>query len=72
MDDLHVRVERETLRRFPVTDAVLFTIRTYITPLRSVIADPDDRAAIGRVVDAMPADVRGYKDITDAMRSAVG
>lgn len=72
MDDLHVRVERETLRRFPRTDAVLFTIRTYVTPLRSVIADPEDRAAIGRVVDAMPDDVRGYKDITDAMRAAVG
>lgn len=72
MDDLHVRVERETLRRFPRTNAVLFTIRTYVSPLRSVIADPEDRAAIGRIVDAMPADVRGYKDITDAMRAAVG
>lgn len=71
LDDLHVRVERETLRRFPRTNAVLFTIRTYITPLRSVIAVPEHRDAIARVVDVMPDDVRGYKDITDAMRAAV-
>lgn len=72
MDDLHVRVERETLRRFPRTSAVLFTIRTYVTPLRSVIAEEDDRVAIARIVDAMPDDVLGYKDITGAMRSALG
>lgn len=72
LDDLHVRVERETLRRFPRTRAVLFTIRTYVSPLRSVIAVPEHRDAIGRIVDAMPADVRGYKDITDAIRAAVG
>ncbi|HSJ91059.1 MAG TPA: DUF3445 domain-containing protein [Ilumatobacter sp.] len=72
MDDLHVRVERETLRRFPRTRAVLFTLRTYISPLRSVIADREHRDAIARIVDAMPSDVRGYKAITDAIRTAVG
>ena len=38
-----VRVERETLRRFPRTRAVLFTIRTYVAPLESVA--PDQRLA---------------------------
>ena len=32
-DQLFLRVERETLRRFPVTNCVLFTIRTYVTPI---------------------------------------
>ena len=67
--DLHVRVERETLRRFPDTRAVLFTIRTYITPLATVLADPDDHAAITRILDAMPDDVRRYKDITRGIRA---
>ena len=71
VDDLHVRVERETLRRFPLTNAVLFTIRTYVSPLRSVIADPANRDGIAAILDAMPADVRGYKAITAAMRLAV-
>ena len=68
IDDLHVRVERETLRRFPVHRSVLFTIRTYVTPLATVLADPDDRAAIARIVDAMPDDVRRYKDIDETIR----
>jgi hypothetical protein len=72
LDDLHVRVERETLRRFPRTNAVLFTIRTYVSPLRRVVANDTDRAAITRIVDAMPADVRGYKDITADVRAALG
>ena len=69
--DLYVRVERETLRRFPGTGAVLFTIRTYVTPMSSVVADPDDRRAIATILEAMPDDVRAYKDITALMRSMV-
>ena len=69
LDDLHVRVERETLRRFPETSAVLFTIRTYVSPARAVVAHAETRAAISRILDAMPDDVRGYKDISDTMRS---
>lgn len=68
IDDLHVRVERETLRRFPVHRSVLFTIRTYVAPLTTVLADPDDRQAIVRIVDAMPDEVRRYKDIDDTIR----
>ena len=67
VDDLYVRVERETLRRFPVTNAVLFTIRTYIAPLRRVFADRADRDAIESIITAMPAEVRGYKDLTPTL-----
>lgn len=69
IDDLHVRVERETLRRFPVHRAVLFTIRTYVTPFATVLDDADDRHAIARIVDAMPDDVRDYKDLSATIRS---
>ncbi|MEY2960137.1 MAG: hypothetical protein RLZZ01_2705 [Actinomycetota bacterium] len=68
IDDLHVRVERETLRRFPRTGAVLFTIRTYVTPLRSVLADAVERDAIAAVIDAMPGGVIRYKDLADIRR----
>jgi hypothetical protein len=68
IDDLHVRVERETLRRFPRTRAVLFTIRTYVTPLAPLLDDPDHRDAIVRVVEAMPDDVRDYKAISEPIR----
>lgn len=69
LDGLHVRVERETLRRFPVTGVVLFTIRTYVSPLATVLADPEDRAAIARIVDSMPRDVTEYKDLTEQVHA---
>lgn len=56
-----VRVERETLRRFPSTRCVLFTIRTYVAPLTSVIGD--DAAPLVAALEAMPADIAGYKDV---------
>jgi hypothetical protein len=68
LDDAYVRVERETLRRLPRTGAVVFTIRTYISPLRSVAADESDRTAIAAIVDAMPDGILRYKDLTDLRR----
>ena len=65
VSELFVRVERETLRRFPRTDCVLFTIRTYIAPIASVADDPESAAALAAAVEAMATDVRGYKDLID-------
>ena len=36
---LHIRYERQTLRRLPETDAILFTIRVYVDPLRRLKED---------------------------------
>ncbi|MDX2380781.1 MAG: DUF3445 domain-containing protein [Acidimicrobiia bacterium] len=62
-DTLHVRVERETLRRFPCTGCVLFTIRTYVARLDDVAADGVHRDRLAAAVDLMPGDVREYKDL---------
>ncbi|MGI9644937.1 MAG: heme-dependent oxidative N-demethylase family protein [Ilumatobacteraceae bacterium] len=59
--DLHLRVERETLRRFPETKCVLFTFRTHLTPL----AAAPEPAALAAAVDVLPADVREYKQLID-------
>ncbi len=50
---LFVRVERETLRRFPGSGCVLFTIRTYVAPITSVMADDDSARALADAVAAM-------------------
>lgn len=63
VDDVHVRVERETLRRLPNTGCVLFTIRTYITALSSVADDIERFGRLTQAVAAMPDDVRAYKQI---------
>lgn len=60
-DRLHLRVERETIRRFPRTGAVLFTIRTYIRPLRHLAERPEDAARLAEALANLPEDVREYK-----------
>jgi len=62
---LFVRVERETLRRFPRTGCVLFTIRTYVAPIASIADDSESATALAGAVAAMSADVRSYKDLAE-------
>ena len=46
-----------------MTNGVLFTIRTYVTPIPTVADDPDVARRLGDAVAALPDDVRAYKDI---------
>jgi Haem-dependent oxidative N-demethylase, alpha subunit-like len=62
-DELFLRVERETLRRFPMTGCVLFTIRTYVTPIPAVAADQEVARQLADALAALPDDVRAYKDV---------
>jgi dimethylamine monooxygenase subunit A len=58
---LFLRVERQTIRRLPKTGAVLFTIRIRLTPLASLLAQPDHRAAFKQAWDNASSHVREYK-----------
>lgn len=62
-EHLHVRIERETLRRLPETRAVAFTIRTYIHPLTEVAENRHDAAQLMDALRALPADVADYKGL---------
>lgn len=64
-DDVHVRVERETLRRFARTGCILFTIRTHVTPLSRVLADPVVAAELLAASRALPDDVAVYKQLDE-------
>ena len=62
--ELFLRVERETLRRFPASNAVLFTIRTYVTPIPSVADDPPRRRRLADALAGLPdpvQDVQGRR-----------
>jgi hypothetical protein len=61
-----LRVERETLRRFPATNCVLFTIRTYLAPIPALLNDVDVTARLADALVALPDDVRSYKDVRSA------
>lgn len=62
-EGLFLRVERETLRRFPATKCVLFTIRTYVTPVTNVAADPEVARRLASSLESLPENVRDYKDL---------
>lgn len=60
-DDLHLRVERQTIRKLPETGAVLFTIRICVDPLGSALVPSEDRAAFAHAWRGASQDVRNYK-----------
>jgi hypothetical protein len=60
---IFLRVERQTLRRLPVTEAVLFGIRVHVYPLDKVIDRPDRAAALANAVRALPEEIQHYKSL---------
>ena len=70
-DQLFLRVERETIRRFPKTNCVLFTIRSYVRPLSHLVDRPEDAARLAEALSNLPDDVREYKRTTELTAPAV-
>jgi hypothetical protein len=62
-DQLFLRVERETIRRFASSNAVLFTIRTYVTPIPVIACDAGISARLADALAGLPPDVQAYKDV---------
>lgn len=58
---LHLRVERQTLRRLPRTGGALFTIRVWLAPLSSVAGNPDRLAAFANAWRTATPELRAYK-----------
>lgn len=63
-EGLWLRSERQTLRRLPVTGAVLFTIRTQQVPLAVVAERPDIATKMAAVVEAWPDRLVRYRGAT--------
>ncbi|MEO1061756.1 MAG: DUF3445 domain-containing protein [Actinomycetota bacterium] len=63
LDELHVRSERQTLRRLPGSGAVLFTIRVQQVTLAELVADAARRAALVRLLDEGDADVLSHRGL---------
>ena len=58
---LHLRVERQTLRRLPRTGAALFTIRVWLVPLASLAGQPERLAAFAHAWRSATPGLRAYK-----------
>lgn len=69
---LWLRVERQTLRRMPSTDAVVFTIRTHITRLDAAIRSAGAAAELAAAISDMPEAMRAYKCIAPVAPALLG
>ncbi|HEY0183014.1 MAG TPA: DUF3445 domain-containing protein [Rhodopila sp.] len=58
-----LRVERQTLRRLPSTEAVLFGIRVHVYPLDQVIDTAERAARLAEAVLALPPEIQHYKSL---------
>jgi hypothetical protein len=60
-EDIRIRHERQTLRRLPQSRAILFTVRTFLTPLVELKNEPESAKQLIGAVRAMPPEVAKYK-----------
>ena len=58
-----LRIERQTLRRLPVTGAVAFSIRVHQRPLSTLADDPDALSRLRSAVGELPAETYEYKGL---------
>ncbi len=69
-----VRTERQTLRRLPRSNAVVFSIRTYLYRISDVVTDPERHRKLLGTLEGMPrvsADYKGMKDFYDLLIGAL-
>ena len=60
---LYLRVERQTLRRLPRSDAILFGIRVHVYPLHRVIKTPVLATRLAEAVRGLPPEIGRYKSL---------
>lgn len=61
LEDIEIRTELQSLRRLPVSQAIVFSVRTYMNPLTDLEKEPK---ALNRLWDA----VKNYPDATAAYK----
>jgi len=62
-ETLSLRVERQTLRRLPQTDAILFGIRVHVYPLKAAITSRATAARLAEAIRALPESTSLYKSL---------
>jgi hypothetical protein len=71
-EKLWLRMERQTLRRLPQSQDILFTIRIYVKPLRHLLAHPERAAAMVRALRSMPEEWLLYKSLPAFLDAVLG
>lgn len=68
-EHLWLRVERQTIRALPESNAAVFTIHTSVSPLAEL--GPSRRRELGATLATVPADVAEYKGWTGLIDAAI-
>ncbi len=67
-ENINLRLERQTLRKLPLTQDILFTIRIYIDPLHTLDTHPEGttlkQSIAEQIAGLSPAEI-AYKGLTD-------
>jgi len=71
-DRVFLRMERQTLRRLPESDAILFGIRVYRNPLRDFRGDPEAARKLWGALDTMERPLQRYKSLCALRPAAQG
>jgi hypothetical protein len=61
IEEIHVRYERQTLRRLPRSGAILFMVRTYLIPLLDLKEEKDSIYRLREATQAWPPSMAEYK-----------
>jgi hypothetical protein len=74
-DQWYFRVERQTLRRLPVSGAIVFTIRTYVTTAATMCErDVGFAELLVHALDTTPApmqDYKGWRGVAQCLRASL-
>lgn len=71
-ETINLRVERQTLRRLPRSDTVLFGIRVHVYGLARVIGTPALAARLAEAVRALPPEINRYKSLGTFREAVLG
>ncbi len=71
-ENLWIRVERQTLRRLMVNGDILFTVRTYVHPLRVLEHQPLMAHNLAQAIQQIPSDMQSYKNILPVREALLG
>lgn len=61
---MYLRVELQVLDRMPRSNALMFSIRTYLMSLEDIVTNPEWAKRMHRVMKTLPAPLIDYKGLT--------
>ena len=63
VEELYLRVERQTIRKLPVHGSIVFTIRVHVDPLLSISKNHDLLNGLDLAIKNLPQEMKDYKSI---------